>query len=479
MSDRQVSGIIKLNGSPLQTQVRVMRAADGELVATGNSNAAGRYFIPGLENESVFVQALPPVGYRPLMHGAVTPYLQPTISQPHGATNNETYTASITVDGGDLTLTAPFKWAIAGGKLPKGLHLGSSTTDTCPITGVPDDTVGYYNVLIQVEDANGVVVQQVVEIGLGNIVSLLHGNGPNNSTVINDETGRLWSRFGNIKIVENNSALGGAEIFAGGSGDYIQTPQTEDFRLSQAIDATIEFIITPTVRKRGEILSARNDIGGTKGFEISYHHPSAQNGLIFSSWSGTGVNNSIIAAGCVNFGERNAVRISLRSGKVSIYVNGFLVGAADFSGVLTASPISICRTSTGNSTTQDFAGMIDELKWIKGAALYNANNADVPFLESDFPIAPLLISITGSLPAATANTAYSSTVDLAITGTSAPFTVSVIDGALPGGWTAIVSGNYVEVTGAGVPAGDYYFTLEVADDDDNTAQIPLFLQVNP
>jgi Putative Ig domain len=66
------------------------------------------------------------------------------------ATLGAAYTAPITATGG----VPPLKWSLSSGTLPKGLALGSSTTDTVNITGKAT-TAGAYTFTVTVTDATG------------------------------------------------------------------------------------------------------------------------------------------------------------------------------------------------------------------------------------------------------------------------------------------------------------------------------------
>ena len=66
------------------------------------------------------------------------------------ATLNQPYSATVTATGG----VPPLKWSLSSGTLPKGLALGSSTTDTVNITGKAT-VAGVSTVTVTVTDATG------------------------------------------------------------------------------------------------------------------------------------------------------------------------------------------------------------------------------------------------------------------------------------------------------------------------------------
>lgn len=71
---------------------------------------------------------------------------------------------------------------------------------------------------------------------------------------------------------------------------------------------------------------------------------------------------------------------------------------------------------------------------------------------------------TASLPDGYGGVAYNHSISW--TGGNAPFTVSVVDGALPDDWDlGTVSGHSVPITGTETTLGDYEFTIQVLDAD--------------
>jgi|GEM_PF-2543619 len=60
------------------------------------------------------------------------------------------------------------------------------------------------------------------------VVALLHGDGPENSNSIIDETGRIWTANGDTKIKNGPGVFGGA-IYFDGTGDNLSTPVSAAF----------------------------------------------------------------------------------------------------------------------------------------------------------------------------------------------------------------------------------------------------------
>ena len=111
---------------------------------------------------------------------------------------------------------------------------------------------------------------------------------------------------------------------------------------------------------------------------------------------------------------------------------------------------------------------------IRGAGLDWDSGGYQRETPSDYPQPAPSLAISGSLPAGSASSAYSSSA-IRVLGTG-PLAVSVTSGTLPAGWSAVISGTYVKVSGPAAAAGSYFCVLTVTDGT-NTASLPLTLMV--
>lgn len=73
----------------------------------------------------------------------------------------------------------------------------------------------------------------------GYTVSLLHMDGADASTTFTDESGKVWTAYGNAQIDTAQSKFGGASGLFDGTGDYIYTSHN-DFKAGTA-DFTVDF----------------------------------------------------------------------------------------------------------------------------------------------------------------------------------------------------------------------------------------------
>ena len=71
-------------------------------------------------------------------------------------------------------------------------------------------------------------------------VLLMHGNGPDGSTVFTDESSHTITGVGDVQISTNRSRFGGASIYFDGSGDYLDAGTTNDWAFGSG-DFTVDF----------------------------------------------------------------------------------------------------------------------------------------------------------------------------------------------------------------------------------------------
>lgn len=216
-----------------------------------------------------------------------------------------------------------------------------------------------------------------------NVVSLLHFNGTDGSTVFPDQKGRIWTPVGNSRIDTSQSKFGGASGLFDGTGDCLQSPHSADWHLHGKF--TVEAWIRPnTVSKQMSICSHRENAGlngfmfqltaaGKLGFQYSNNNPALGN-----SW----VN--FAGATTLGIGVWSHVAATFDDTTLRLFINGVLDGSTTtFAGSradTVSTPLYIGRDRDGN-TTRDWNGHIDELRVTNGAARYTSSFTppDEPF----------------------------------------------------------------------------------------------------
>lgn len=96
----------------------------------------------------------------------------------------------------------------------------------------------------RVTDAGALLVSSgggaATDPNFANVVALLHGNGPNASTVFTDQKGHAFTAAGNAQISTTDTKFGTASMLFDGSGDWISSPDNVDWEFGSG-NFTIEF----------------------------------------------------------------------------------------------------------------------------------------------------------------------------------------------------------------------------------------------
>lgn len=361
-------------------------------------------------------------------------------------------------------------------KLPKGLHLVQNLDGTASIVGVPDDLPGYYKFKLRCEDTDGNAVTKEFEIAIGEIISLLHFDAPNGTTSIADETGRSWTRRGTVSnISTTESKFGGSSLFVssinGNNGFF--TAHDSSLNVDEPISISCWARLSATVSGTPFYPifdKSTTHTLPTSGFRSNITR-NPQNTLVYSYNTTSGSNN---AMGGDIFGPEpqalewqylhyeftpNSIRMQKNDEKTD---NVYIMPPAD-----NTTPFHIGGATYGNNYI--FPGYIDEFKIVKGVEYLN-KTLPVPTAPSDYPQPALTISINGYAPASYAYNPYITTTSIEIKGT-APFNVETVN--MPSTYTAVVNGNYVELSGPPLPSGSYTFKIIAKDAMNNTATLPV------
>lgn len=388
------------------------------------------------------------------------------------ACNLETFYSEFSVP----SATPPVTWSLCGGGLPAGIHVVQDGSSTCSLSGVPSASIGYYSTTLRVEDATGQVAELGITIGVANIINLLHFDGPDGSTSIVDETGALWSRFGRTHIDEVEEALGGAEAYFDGNGDYLSLPDTPTWHFA-ADDFYIEGFVTPQFGPDpfGGIVSQRTNDSTRHALTLQLSTVLDQLQFTITSGGNASTTGHRVESGVsIAYDERNFFRVGRRGTEIFLQYRGVENVTAispAFSQFNSDQAIRIGRLNGSGTPLQQLRGWLDEFKVARGVA--PPLNASAPSDASDYPQVAPVLAVSGSLPPGSSSAAYSSTSDVQIHGAATPFSVSVSGGGLPGDWIATVSGSNVQITGSAVSAGEYTFTLDIEDDNSNVVSLPV------
>lgn len=214
-----------------------------------------------------------------------------------------------------------------------------------------------------------------------NVVTLLHMDGADGSTVFTDVKGHAFTAVGNAQIDTAQSKFGGASGLFDGSGDYLTTPDSADWDFGTG-DFTVEFFIRFNALPSSNAHTfVGNYVSGTSGWYVQFRNDSPGARLTFGSSGDTPQNDFTWSPSTATWYH---VAVARASGTVRAFVDGNQIG----SGITNTEDIS---GSTGVlmvgglnlGPIQYINAYLDELRITKGVARYTANFTPPtePFLD--------------------------------------------------------------------------------------------------
>ncbi len=204
-----------------------------------------------------------------------------------------------------------------------------------------------------------------------NVVSLLHFDGANGSTVFTDQTGKTWTRVSGAEMSTAQSVFGGASgFFSPSNSSQITTPDHADWDFGSGA-FTLEGRIRWGSLVGAEGVLAKPNTGTNYSPFLIYH---TGGNLVFSSSS----NNtswdvaSAVVIGAIVIDTWYAWAVSRVGSSIYLFMNGTLNNTVTFAGSLLATTTVVnigCFTGAGNF----MHGYNDELRVTKGIGRYSAN----------------------------------------------------------------------------------------------------------
>jgi hypothetical protein len=239
---------------------------------------------------------------------------------------------------------------------------GVSTSTSAVVTGLTNGTAYIFrlvtiNPLGEVYgSASASVTPEPAVIAL-----LLHFDGTNGGTTFTDSSPAALTvtRNGDAVISTAQSKFGGASGYFDGAGDYLTAPSSALSGLGDG-DFTIEAFIRADADNLNAICTV--DYDATGSFWL---------GLYQGQVACFGNGSQVAAGGDVQTGQWHHVAVTRLGGAVTLWLDGASVGTGSFGGGITLE--NAIGIGGGYSGTYPFSGYIDELRIVKGNAVYTGN----------------------------------------------------------------------------------------------------------
>lgn len=341
------------------------------------------------------------------------------------------YSVPISASGGSHS---SYSWSLLSGSLPPGLGLSPTGTPDTSIMGVPTSP-GLFAFTLQVQDSAGAAATRALSIQVNNAISI--------------STTSLLS-------AEQSKPYSAAILTSGGTGtgySWSITTGSLPPGLTLASSGTPGTTIsgTPTVQGSFNFTLACTDsalVTASRSLTLNVVPPLAiTSGTLVGAGLGKNYSQNLTAAG----GTASGYSWSITTGSLP---PGMALGPTGTPSTGLQGFPYVAGNFTFTVTVQDSDGHVDSRGF---------NLQVLPTLEIE----------TTWLPQGTQNGSYAVTIN-ATGGSSAGYTWSIAQGALPGGISLTPTGTpAAALTGSPNASGTFAFTLRVTDSSGLTDDLPL------
>ncbi len=202
---------------------------------------------------------------------------------------------------------------------------------------------------------------------------LLNFNGIHASTTFTDEYGKIWTANGNAKLSIVVKKFGYSSAYFDGSGDWIDTPDHDDFTLGSD-DFTFDFWAKKDSDATGGYFFGQcNNVG--PDYSLS--------SIMFVLFSGTdprvyihagSTRYTLDSTGNIADSEWHHYAVVRYGNTLTVYVDGVSAGTLDVTGItINNSPHKFSVGRAGELASSYFKGYMDAFRFSKGIARWTAN----------------------------------------------------------------------------------------------------------
>ena len=291
--------------------------------------------------------------------------------------------------------------------------------------------------------------------------SLLHFDGTDGSQIIVDEASHTWTAVGNAQLDTAQAKFGSSSLLLDGTGDYLTGDGGSDFAFGTGA-FTIDFWVRVNVLGTTTVFYDSRP-SGVEGFYIAIYKNTANQLRVrintLTQISGTTALTS---------GQWHHIAFTRSGTNTRLFLNGVQEGGtftADGNSYLNGASRPTIGGDGNAPNTNLLAGAFDEIRVIKGTALWTSNFSppSAPYIEANSgtvlvagtstpTLAPATLAATGTVPISAITGTLSQTLGvLTVTASDADV---VIKGTLAqslGALTASASDADVVVTGTATP----------------------------
>jgi Concanavalin A-like lectin/glucanases superfamily len=212
-----------------------------------------------------------------------------------------------------------------------------------------------------------------------NVVALLRFDGTDASTTIIDQTGRVWTAFGNAQLDTTDKQFGVSSLLLDGTGDYISTVHDAVLSVGSG-DFTIEAWIKRNGVGSTDMISNKRDASSAEehSFSIGGSGTDKLSAVLFAS--GSPVVTLVSTTSIINDGLWHHVAFTREGTTCRIFLDGVLEASGTQSGAPSTNTGPLYVGRDGFDTGRDFIGWIDSYRFTRGVARYTTSFG-VPTLE--------------------------------------------------------------------------------------------------
>lgn len=204
------------------------------------------------------------------------------------------------------------------------------------------------------------------------VVLLLHGDGPNSSTAIADNSAskKAMTANGSAQISTAQSKFIGSSILLNGTTDYVSTPDSADFAFGAG-----NYTVEAWIRTAASVTSTQIICGQWGSTLLSWNLGVGNGNTLLLESSTTGAYQAprdlVSAASVVPISTWSHVAMTRNGNVYTLWRDGSSVGTLTISGTLFDSSNQMI-VGAGTGPQQYFAGNINGLRITKGIARYTA-----------------------------------------------------------------------------------------------------------